>query len=118
MKRLIDITDEDVIKVIDSVHILTENRVISRKGLHGLSFDESFKKYGSCYIEIEMVSNDVISDGHFTVTNKCRLKFHHNSVWIAEMSFDGKDSNYNKNHFFGYLKLKELGYGFPTKPQM
>jgi hypothetical protein len=33
MKRLIDITDEDVISVINRVHIMTDNKVISRKHL-------------------------------------------------------------------------------------
>lgn len=118
MKKLIDITDEDVIKVIDRIHILTENKVISRNGIHGLSFEESFRKYGFCYIEIEMVSHDRVTDGYFTTESKCRLQFHHNSVWFAEFDCDGDDSNYNKNHFFGYLKLQELGYELPNKPQM
>ena len=117
MKKLIDITDEDVIKVIDRIHILTENKVLSRNGLHGLSFEDSFRKYGSCYIEIEMISHDRVTDGHFTVESKCRLQFHHNSIWFAELNCDGDDSNYNKNHFFGYLKLQELGYELPDKPQ-
>ena len=77
MKKLIDITDEDVIKVIDRIHILTENKVLSRNGLHGLSFEDSFRKYGSCYIEIERISHDRVTDGHFTVVSKCRLQFHH-----------------------------------------
>jgi len=69
------------------------------------------------YIEIEMISHDRVTDGHFTVESKCRLQFHHNSIWFAELNCDGDDSNYNKNHFFGYLKLQELGYELPDKPQ-
>ena len=68
-------------------------------------------------IEIEMISHDRVTDGHFTVESKCRLQFHHNSIWFAELDCDGDDSNYNKNHFFGYLKLQELGYELPDKPQ-
>ena len=123
MKKLIDITDEDVLKVINRIHIiyyiypLTENKVISRNGLHGLSFEESFRKYGSCYIEVEMISHDIVTDGHFTFESKCRLQFHHKSVWFAEYDSRGNCSNYNKNHFFGYLKLQELGYELPDKPQ-
>lgn len=116
-KKLIDITDEDVISVIDRIHILTENKIISRNGLHGLSFEDSFKKYGSAYIEIEMVSNDTVTDGYYTTISKCRMVFNHKSIWFAEMSSDGSDSNYNRNHFFGYLKLQELGYELPDKPQ-
>ena len=50
MKRLIDITDEDVIAVIDRIHLLTENKVISRNGLHGLTFEDSFRKIMSKYL--------------------------------------------------------------------
>jgi len=117
MKKLIEITDEDVITVIDQIHILTENKVISRNGILELSFEDSFRKYGSCYIEIEMVSHDIVTDGHFTTESKCRLQFNHKSVWFAELGYDDDDSNYNKNHFFGYLKLQELGYELPDKPQ-
>jgi len=116
MKKLIDITDEDVIKVIDCVSVLTENKVLSRKGILGLSFKESFRKYGSCSIEIELASIDRW-DGHWTSISKCELQIHHNSIWIAEMDSEGEPSNYNKNHFFGYLKLQELGYKLPDKPQ-
>ena len=58
MKKLIDITDEDVIKMIDCVHILTDNKILSRDGILGLSFEKSFKKYGSCSISIELASID------------------------------------------------------------
>lgn len=116
MKKLIDITDEDVIKVINQIHILTENKVISRNGIYGLSFEESFRKYGSCYIEIEMISHDRVTDGYFTTESKCKLQFYHKSVWFAELDCDGDESNYNINHIFGYLKLQELGYEFPDKP--
>ena len=119
MKKLIDITDEDVIAVIDRIHILTQNKVISRNGILGLNFEKSFKKYGSCYIEIELGSIDSVSDGHCTSISKCRLQFNHKSVWFAEINVSDEDaSNYNKNHFFGYLKLQELGYDLPDKPQM
>ncbi len=118
MKKLIDITDEDLIKAIDRIHILTENKVLSRNGIHGLSFKESFRRYGYCYIEIEMVSHDMVTDGYFTTESKCRLEFNHKSVWFAELDSDGDSSNYNKNHFFGYLKLQELGYELPDKPQI
>lgn len=118
MKKLIDITDEDVIEVINSIHVLTENKIISRNGILGLPFEKSFKKYGSAYIEIEMTSHDTVSDGYYTTSRRCKLQFHHKSVWIAELDWEGDMSNYNKNHFFGYLKLKELGYKLPDKPQI
>lgn len=118
MKKLIDITDEDLIKVINCIHILTENKVIGRKGINGLSFEDSYKRYGACYIEVEMVSHDRVTDGYFTTESKCKLQFNHKSVWFAEFGPDGESSNYNKNHFFGYLKLQELGYELPEKPQM
>lgn len=117
MKKLIDITDEDVIAVINRIHILTENKVLSRHGILGLDFKDSFRKYGEAYILIEMVSVDTITDGYYTTISECRMVFKHKSVWFAEMSFDGKASNYNKNHFFGYLKLRELGYELPDSPQ-
>lgn len=117
MKKLIDITDEDVIAVIDRIHLLTENKIIARGGIFGLDFYESFRKYGDAYIDVELLSVDNASDGYFTYTSKCRIKFHHNSVWFTEFSSDGEVSGYNKNHFFGYLKLKELGYELPDKPQ-
>lgn len=118
MKNLIDITDEDVIKAIDKVHILTRNTVISRNGIHGLGFMESHRKYGSCYIEILMESIDYATDGYFSTESKCRLQFYHNSVWFAELGADGEPSNYNRNHFFGYLKLIEMGYKLPDKPML
>jgi hypothetical protein len=119
MKPLIDITDEDVISAINRIHILTENTVISRNGIHGLNFKDSFRTYGSAYIEIEMVSNDTVSDGYFTSISKCRMVFNHKSVWFAELGSSGYEpSNYNKNHLFGYLKLQELGYELPSSPQM
>ncbi len=117
MKQLIDITDEDVISVINRVHILTENKIISRNGILGLDFKESFRKYGSANIEIELVSNDTITDGYYTTVSRCRVVFKHNSIWFAEVGPDGEPSSYNKNHFCGYLKLQELGYELPTEPQ-
>jgi len=117
MKKLIDITDEDVISVIDRIHILTENTIIARKGIFGLDFYESFRKFGSAFIEIEMVSRDTVTDGYYTTISKCQLVFKHESVWFAEIGYDGDNSNYNKNHFFGYLKLQELGYKLPEQPQ-
>lgn len=33
MKNLIDITDEDIITVIDIIHLLTKNTIIGRKGI-------------------------------------------------------------------------------------
>ena len=117
MKKLTDITDEDVIAVIDRIHRLTENKVISRGGILGLNFEDSFRKYGDAFIEIEMTSHDTITDGSYTTVSKCRIKFHHSSVWFEEFGCDGESSNYNKNHFFGYLKLQELGYALPSEPQ-
>ena len=117
MKRLIDITDEDVISVINRIHLLTENKVISRNGLLGLDFYESFRKYGDCSIDVELVSNDTITDGYYTTISKCRIQFHHESVWFTEYGSDDEISGYNKNHFFGYLKLQELGYKLPDVPQ-
>ena len=117
MKKLIDITDEDVISVIDRIHILTENKIISRNGIFGLTFSESFRKYGDCYIDIELLSVDRF-DGYFGSISTCRIQFRHESVWFAEMCSDKEVSNYNKNHFFGYLKLQELGYELPKKPQI
>ncbi len=105
--------------MIDRIHTLTENKVISRKGILGLNFEESFKKYGSCYIEIKLTSVDTVSDGYWTSISICRLQFSHTSVWFAELDGVGGDaSNYNKNHFFGYLKLQELGYELPDTPQI
>lgn len=117
MKRLIDITDEDVISVINRIHLLTENKIISRNGILGLDFYESFKKYGDCSIDIELVSNDKVTDGYFTTVSKIRIQFHHESVWFTEYSSSYEISGYNKNHFFGYLKLQELGYKLPDAPQ-
>ena len=117
MKRLIDITDEDVISVINRIHLLTENKVISRNGLLGLDFYESFRKYGDCSIDVELVSNDTVTDGFYTTISKCRIQFHHESVWVTEYGSDDEISGYNKNHFFGYLKLQELGYKLPDVPQ-
>ena len=117
MKRLIDITDEDVISVINRIHLLTENTVISRNGILGLDFNESFRKYGDCSIDVELTSNDTVTDGYYTTVTKCRIHFHHESVWFTEFSSDEKISAYNKNHFFGYLRLQELGYKLPDTPQ-
>jgi hypothetical protein len=117
MKRLIDITDEDVISVINRIHLLTENKVISRNGLFGLDFYESYRIYGDCSIDIELVSNDTVTDGYYTTVSKCGIQFHHESVWFIEYSLDNEISDYNKNHFFGYLKLQELGYKLPDAPQ-
>ena len=117
MKRLIDITDEDVISVINRIHLLTENKVISRNGILGLDFYESFRKYGDCSIDVELVSNDTVTDGYYTTISKCRIQFHHESIWFTEYSSDNEISGYNKNHFFGYLKLQELGYKLPDAPQ-
>ncbi len=117
MKKLIDITDEDVITVINRIHILTENKIISRKGILGLDFHESYRKYGDAHIDIELVSNDTVTDGHFTTISKCRIQFHHKSVWFSEFGTNNSFSGYNKNHFFGYLKLQELGYELPNSPQ-
>ncbi len=119
MKNLIDITDEDVIAVIDRIHLLTENTIIGRKGILGLDFHESYTKYGSAYIDVLLSSNDNI-DGYFNSKSKCRIEFSHESVWFVEFvgeGFDDEISGYNKNHFFGYLKLQELGYKLPDKPQ-
>lgn len=117
MKKLIDITDEDVIKVIDQIHRLTENKVIGRFGILGLSFEDSYRKYGNCYIKIELLSEDRVTDGYFTTYSYCHIKFHHESVWFEEYTSDGESSTYNKNHYFGYKKLIELGYDFPIEPQ-
>lgn len=117
LKRLVDITDEDVIKVIDCIHITTENKIISRNGILGLNFHDSYNKYGDCYIDVEVASIDTVTDGYFTTISKCRIQFHHQSVWFTELNYDDELSGYNKNHFFGYLKLQELGYKLPDKPQ-
>lgn len=118
LKRLIDITDEDVISVINRIHPLTENTIISRNGIHGLDFYDSFRKYGDASIDVELVSEDRVSDGYFTTISKCRIKFHHESIWFTEyVGSSDEVSGYNKNHFFGYLKLQELGYKLPDAPQ-
>lgn len=117
MKKLIDISDEDALAVINRIHILTENRILGRFGLLGLDFHESFRRYGSAYMDFELASYDFVSDGHYTSISKCRIEFHHESVWFMEFSSDDDISGYNKNHFFGYLKLQELGYKLPDKPQ-
>lgn len=117
MKKLIDITDEDIIKVVNRIHPLTENKIIKRRGILGLGFIKSFRKYGDWAVKIELVSNDSVTDGYYATVTKFEIRFHHNSVWFSEFDLDGKASNYNKNHFFGYLKLKELGYELPTEPQ-
>jgi len=117
MKKLIDITDEDVISVINRIHPLTENTIISRNGILGLDFIKSFKRYGNCFIDVELISHDTATDGYFTSVSKCRMQFHHKSVWFTEFCSDDDLSGYNKNHFFGYLKLQELGYELPSEPQ-
>ncbi len=116
-KKLIDITDEDALKVVNSIHILTENTLIKRKGILGLSFEESHRKYGSASIEFETASIDRVTDGHFTSMGKVEMVFSHSQVWFAEYHFN-EDSNRNSNHFIGYLKLQELGYFVPTTPQI
>lgn len=116
MKELITLTDEDALKVINTIHLLTKNTLIKRGGSVGLSFEESFRRYGSAYIEFELLSEDKF-DGHWTTTSKCRIRFHHTSVWFQEFSSYNEPSTYNKNHYFGYLKLIELGYKLPDKPQ-
>lgn len=114
MKKLIDITDEDAIAVIDRIHILTENTIVSRDGELGLSFEESFRKYGSASILFECVSaSDIFGESK----SYCKIVFRHTSVWFAELNYDMKPSNYNKNHYFGHLKLIELGYSLPSSPQ-
>lgn len=118
MKNIVDITDEDVISVINTIHPLTKNRVISRNGIPRFDFHESFKKFGSCYIDIELKSIDVVSDGHFTSISKCRIQIVHDSFWFVEFTPSNSISAYNKNHFFGYLKLQELGYKFPDSSQI
>lgn len=117
MKELIDITDKDVISVVNRIHPLTENKIISRNGIHGLDFYKSFERYGDCSIDVELLSEDKISDGYYTSVRKCRIQFHHKSVWFIEYTSNDKISGYNKNHFFGYLKLQELGYKLPENPQ-
>ena len=117
LKQLIDITDEDVISVINMIHPLTVNSIISRNGILGLDFYESFRKYGDCSIDVELLSQDTVSEGYFTTISKCRIQFHHKSVWFTEYDLDNEISGYNKNHFFGYLKLQELGYEMPDAPQ-
>lgn len=117
MKKLIEITDEDAQKVVDTIHLLTENTIIGRFGIFGLSFEDSFRKHGDAWIDFECASIDTVSDGYFSTFSKFRIKFHHSSVWFEELSMDGEPSSYNKNHFFGYLKLQELGYELPEKPQ-
>lgn len=118
MKKLITITDEDLLKVIDSIYALTENRIVSREGSLGLSFEDSFRKYGSAHINIERISHDRVTDGYYTTESKSQVVFRHNSIWFAELDCDGEPSNYNKNHFIGYLKLIELGYDVPTTWQL
>lgn len=117
MKQLIDITDEDVIAVIDRIHVSTKNKVISRNGLFGMDFHKSFNKYGDCSIDIQLESPDSITDGEYTTVSKCTMQFHHKSVWFTEYNTENEISGYNKNHFFGYLKLQELGYKLPVEPQ-
>ena len=109
MKKLIDITDEDIISVVNRIHLLTKNKVISRNGILGLDFYESFRKYGDCSIDVELESKDSFSI--------CRIQFHHRSIWFTEYIEYPEISGYNKNHFFGYLKLQELGYELPDVPQ-
>ncbi len=116
-KKPIDITDEDVIAVINRIHVLTENTIISRNGILGLNFHDSFRKYGDAYIDVQCASYDRITDNHFTTFSKCRIQFHHQSVWFTEFNSNDETSGYNKNHFFGYLKLQELGYELQETPQ-
>lgn len=116
-KKLIDITDEDVVAVINRIHVLTENTIISRNGILGLNFQDSYRKYGSAHIDVQCASYDRVTDNHFNTFSKCRIQFHHKSVWFTEMSDKNDVSGYNKNHFFGYLKLQELGYELPEAPQ-
>ncbi len=98
MKKLITITDEDLLKVIDSIYALTENRIVSREGSLGLSFEDSFRKYGSAHINIERISHDTITDGYYTVESKSKVVFRHNSIWFAELDCDGEA---HRNGFVG-----------------
>lgn len=118
MIKLIDITDEDAVKVVNSIHFLTENTIVERTGILGLSFEDSYRKYGEAHIEFLLLSRDTITDGQWTTETKFKIIFKHNYVWFAEFCSDGEASNYNKNHFCGYLKLQELGYVIPTTPQI
>lgn len=114
MKKLIDITDEDALAVINRIHILTENTLISRNGDLGLSFEESFRTYGSASISFECVgASDLFGD----LSHHCKIVLRHNSVWFSEFDCDDEPSNHNENHYFGYLKLIELGYSLPSTPQ-
>ena len=117
MKKLLEMTDEDVLAIINAIHLLTKNTIVKRDGILGLGFKESFRKYGSAYIEFLMVSEDNVTDGYFTTESKCHIVFRHTSIWFAEYGCDDDASNYNKNHFYGYQKLIELGYEMPDKPQ-
>lgn len=120
MKNLIDITDEDVISVIDRIHLLTKNTIIGRKGILGLDFHESYKRYGTAHIDVLLSSDDTVTDGYFSTRSRCRIVFQHKSVWFTEYTYETDDneiSGHNRNHFFGYLKLQELGYILPETPQ-
>ena len=116
MKQLIDITDEDILEVVNRIHILTENSVIGRNGCFpNISFRDSFVKYGDCHIDVLLVSQDIIRVCN--TESICRLHLHNNSIWFEEYDKFLDPHTYNKNHFFGYLKLQELGYQLPTEPQ-
>lgn len=114
--KLTEITDADALAVINTMHLLTENELIGRTGILGLGFAESHRKYGDCYIEFKRISVDK-ADGSNYSESFTRIKIHHNSVWFEELDFDGRPTTYNKNHMFGYDKLRELGYDLPKVPQ-
>lgn len=115
MKNILDITDEDLLTVINTIHPTTDNAIIGRLGIFGLDFRESHRQYGDCFIEVQRESVD--PDGQDYLLWFTRIKIHHESFWFEEFNFDHTRSTYNKNHCFGYDKLRELGYEFPYSPQ-
>ena len=114
--KITDITDEHALAVIDAMHLLTDNEVVGRFGILGLNFQESHRKYGECHIEFKRISVDRADGSNYS---ECytHIRIHHNSVWFEEFDCDGRPSTYNKNHMFGYDKLRALGYELPEKSQ-
>lgn len=114
--KLVDMTKEDALKIVNAIHISTENSFIEFKGLFDLDFKESYRKYGNYYIDFLRTTVDPF-DGSYYCEWKTRITVKHNSIWFEEFDGDGEASTYNKNHIFGYDKLRELGYILPDKAQ-
>jgi hypothetical protein len=115
-KKLIDLTDEDALLVVKLMNPLCDVELMGRFGILELNFEQSFKKYGDCFIKFKISTWDHFDQSSYS-EHFMKIQFHHDIMWFAECSDENKPSNYNKNHYLGYKKLEELGYVFPTNTQ-